>query len=353
MKRGFAFAMLFVAGTARAQTFTYDPPGQLSPATAGTGLAEQRALAATMRFPIESAPAYANSQVWGHGGYLLGSGSECDAENFSYPWHDNFCEKRDWEMPLCPGGTGHQGQDIRAASCKNLTHWTVATVDGTIISASGPGTGVAGYQVLLVGADGTRYRYLHMGNVLVKTGDTVKRGQRLGMVSREFNGTPTTVHLHFDLMQNVAPHGLVFVSPYMSLVGSYERLLGIADAGTDGGTKEDAKDGGAAVETSEDAPDAGASEEADDGRAEAEFAVTASADAGCAIGRTHDGPPAFVAAVVVLALARLTSRASRSERRRSGSPSPRRLDEGRCSRAAPEGSRSSSWSTSRASPSRR
>ena len=219
------------SSSAFAQAFSYTPPGKLHPANAGKGVAENRALAETMRFPIESGPAYANSQVWGRGGYLLGKGAECDEENFSYPWHDNYCEARDWNMPLCPGGTGHQGQDIRAASCKDKTHWTVATVDGTIISASGPGTGNPGYQVLLVGADGTRYRYLHMSNVIVKTGQKVKQGQRLAQVSREFNGTPTTVHLHFDLMQNVAPHGLVFVSPYMSLVRSYERLLGIYDAG--------------------------------------------------------------------------------------------------------------------------
>lgn len=241
---------LFSTTTASAQTFSYTPPGKLYPTNAGTGLAETRALADTMRFPIEAAPAYANSQVWGHGGYLLGKGAECDKENFSYPWHDNYCEKRDWDMPLCPGGTGHQGQDIRAASCKDKTHWLVAAVDGTIISASGPGTGIGGYQVLLVGADGTRYRYLHGANVIVKTGQKVKQGERLAMVSREFNGTPTTVHLHFDLMQNVSPHGLVFVSPYMSLVRSYERLLGIADAGAPPPAAADAStDAGISVST--------------------------------------------------------------------------------------------------------
>lgn len=229
-----AIAISF-ATTASAQTFTYTTAGQLVPDSAGNGVNETRALASAMRFPIESAPAYANSQVWGRGGYLRGVGAECDKENFSYPWHDNYCEKRDWSMPLCPGGKGHQGQDIRAASCKNLTHWSVATVDGTIIEATGPGTGKPGYSVLLAGADGTRYRYLHMGNVVVKSGQAVKQGQRLGMVSREFNGTPTTVHLHFDIMQNVAQHGMVWVSPYMSLVRSYERLLGIAGADADAG----------------------------------------------------------------------------------------------------------------------
>jgi MYXO-CTERM domain-containing protein len=313
LRRALAIAAFLVSGTASAQTFTYDPPGELVPANAGDGVAEQRALAATMRFPIESAPAYANSQVWGLGGYLRGSGSECDKENFSYPWHDNYCEKRDWDMPLCPGGTGHQGQDIRAASCKNLTHWAVATVDGTIISASGPGTGVAGYQVLLVGADGTRFRYLHMGNVQVKTGDAVTRGQRLGMISREFNGTPTTVHLHFDLMQNVAPHGLVFVSPYMSLVRSYERLLGIADAGAaaDAGTTEARPVDADSGETTGHAPAGPASDEPDDGRIEAAFSADVSDGGGCTVERGGARPGAFFAAFAVLGLARL--RRSRRE----------------------------------------
>ena len=281
-----AVAAASVAPTAIAAPFSYTPAGQLIPANAGDGVAEARALAPQMRFPIETPPAYANSQVWGNGGYLKGSGAECDAANFSYPWHDDYCEDRPWTMPLCPGGTGHQGQDIRPATCKNLTHWTVATVDGTIISASGPGTGTPGYQVILAGEDGTRYRYLHMGNVQVAVGQKLKRGDRIAQVSREFNGTPTTVHLHFDLMQNVAPHGLIFVSPYTSLVRSYERLLGIADAGVDdagqeGGPTKPADDAGWPTE-----PNGPVSEDAAADAAPASAPVD---DSGCAVARGGRG----------------------------------------------------------------
>ncbi len=35
----------------------------------------------------------------------------------SYPWRDNFCESRSFEVWQCAGGYGHQGEDIRAAAC--------------------------------------------------------------------------------------------------------------------------------------------------------------------------------------------------------------------------------------------
>lgn len=213
-----AAAVTFTSA-ARADTeFTYDPPGELAP-TSGTGRVDENVYAPGMRFPMESGPAYANSQVWGHGG---GSGpkgsSQCDEENFSYPWRDNYCESRSWDMPLCPSGTGHQGQDIRAATCEKDKHWVVAAEDGTI-------TNVGSYSVYLTTADGTRFDYLHMSNVTVEEGADVKRGQRLGMVSNEFGGSATTVHLHFNIKQNVAGLGMVFVPTYLSLVESYKTLL--------------------------------------------------------------------------------------------------------------------------------
>ena len=37
--------------------------------------------------------------------------------NTSYPWRDNFCEARSFNVGQCPGGFGHQGEDIRPAPC--------------------------------------------------------------------------------------------------------------------------------------------------------------------------------------------------------------------------------------------
>lgn len=206
------------ASVADAGAFTYDPPGQLVP-DSGKGRVDMNVYAPGIRFPIESGPAFANSQVWGHGGNE-GTGGQCDKENFSYPWHDNYCETRDWDMPMCPGGHGHQGQDIRAASCKPGVHPTVAVADGTI-------TSVGSYSVYLTTADGTRFDYLHMQDVAVKEGQQVKRGDPMGKVSNQFGGSATTVHLHFNIRQNVAGVGSVYVPGYLSLVKSYETLQGL------------------------------------------------------------------------------------------------------------------------------
>lgn len=210
-------ALLGVPQLARAQdTFEYEPAGELA-AGSGTGRADSTLYAPDIRFPIEAAPAFANSQVWGNGGGQ-GEGSQCDEVNFSYPWRDNFCESRTHQMPLCPSGTGHQGQDIRGASCEKAQHWVVAVADGTI-------TQVGSYSVYLTTEEGTRFDYLHMSDVQVEEGETVTRGQRIGKVSNVFGGTPTTVHLHFNVRQNVAGVGMVFVPPYASLVDAYDRLL--------------------------------------------------------------------------------------------------------------------------------
>ena len=95
---------------------------------------------ARMRFPIADAPGYVKSQSfmpWGdcyHTGTVGRLGrkgapyhcklndkplvfDELAAENFTYPWRDNFCELRDFLVGQCPGGYGHQGEDIRPGNC--------------------------------------------------------------------------------------------------------------------------------------------------------------------------------------------------------------------------------------------
>lgn len=226
--------LLLAARSASAAPFTYDPPGKLAPGS-GSGRVDANVYAPGIRFPIETGPAYANSQVWGNGG---GSGpdntSQCDQENFSYPWRDNYCETRSWTMPLCPGDVGHQGQDIRAATCKKGVHWAVAVADGTI-------TSIGSYSVYLTTPDGTRFDYLHMQDVEVSVGQKVKRGDHMGKVSNQFGGESTTVHLHFNIRQNVAGLGMVYVPPYLSLVAAYETLIG-EPATNDAGTRDAGKD---------------------------------------------------------------------------------------------------------------
>lgn len=204
--------------------FSYYPAGKLSPAKSGVGrLGDNYVYAPGIRFPIETAPAYINSQVYGIGGYLGPKGSLCDKKNYSYPWHDNYCEKRGWGMPLCVGGKGHQGDDIRTATCEKKKYYAVAVEDGVI-------TYIGTYTVKLRGKSGRTYRYLHLDSrsLQVRKGQWVKRGQRVGLVSNNMGSTATSIHLHFDMKQTIKignSSKSVFVPPYTSLVEAYKRLL--------------------------------------------------------------------------------------------------------------------------------
>lgn len=205
------------------EPFEYMPPGTLTPGS-GEGRFDETVYVPGMRFPMENGPAFANSQVWGNGGGAGPGGSQCDTVNYDYPWWDNYCETRSWDMPMCPAGVGHQGQDIRPATCDTLTHWNVASDAGTI-------TNIGSYSVYVTSAEGIRYDVLHGGNNIVSVGQTVARGERLNRVSNEFGGTPTTIHLHFNLRMDVAGFGLVYAPTYMSLVESYRELMGLVTNG--------------------------------------------------------------------------------------------------------------------------
>jgi murein DD-endopeptidase MepM/ murein hydrolase activator NlpD len=199
------------------------PSGELEPGS-GSGQRDPTVFFPDMRFPLEEGPAYANSQVYRPGGNHGGSGTQCDKVNYKYPWRDNFCETRGWNMPLCPTGRGHQGQDIRPASCEKDRYWTVAVDNGIIAS-------VGKYSVSLQATDGTIYRYLHlnMDRLVVKSLASVKKGERIGLVSDWFGKTPTTIHLHFDAKATfVLSDGpfTAYAPIYTSLVNSYKNLIG-------------------------------------------------------------------------------------------------------------------------------
>lgn len=219
------FGVLMTSSASAQREFSFRPAGELQQKGGDTfersGYLETKNFVPAMRFPLESAPAFSNSQVYGHGGKHGGGGRQCDIENYQYPWIDNYCEPRSWDMPLCPSGTGHQGQDIRAATCEDNKHWAVATADGRISS-------IGSYTVYLTAENGTVFRYLHlqMDELSVELGDRIKKGQRIGRVSNDFGDTSTTYHLHFDMRQAVDGEGSIFVPTYMALVESYQRLLG-------------------------------------------------------------------------------------------------------------------------------
>jgi hypothetical protein len=243
--------------------FTYHSPGDILP---GTGFKRKGGVAdytvySRIRFPIANAPAFANSQSfmnWGNceatgrsgAGTRGGVGAyrcrvnglplindESATENYSYPWRDNFCETRNFYVGQCPGGLGHQGQDIRPASCKQriqganrcepYQHDVVAVRDGAVLRAPSQ---EALYIVVNAPNERIRFRYLHMqprqfdADGMV-SGRFVREGEVIGKVGNFFRRErATTYHLHFDA-QVPTIHGWVFVNPYMTLVASYERLI--------------------------------------------------------------------------------------------------------------------------------
>jgi hypothetical protein len=188
-----------------------------------------------------------NSQIWGYGGggwngKGAAGGSENDPRNFDpMKQRDNYCEVRSWDMPLCPGGAGHQGQDIRPPSWKDNYWEAVAAEDGTIVNVTTNTT------VQLKTADGTDYYYLHMHpkSITVKTGAKVKQGQVLGKVSRYMGGkVGTSLHLHLQVRQRVQVGSKtlqVYVPTFPSLIAALRKAKGLdAGIGPDGNLIVDA-----------------------------------------------------------------------------------------------------------------
>lgn len=215
---------------------------------------------AHMRFPISDAPGYVKSQSfmpWGdcyHTGTVGRLGrkgalyhcklndkplvfDESAAENFTYPWRDNFCELRDFLVGQCPGGYGHQGEDIRPGNCvlnnaeadRCLPYQhTVAAVEDGLIRRMPGNLGV--YIVVNTENERVRFRYLHMNpNILDADGwldgRPVSEGEIIGKVATwgdYENGT--SYHIHFNI-QVFSKIGWVWVNPYMTLVAAYERQI--------------------------------------------------------------------------------------------------------------------------------
>ncbi|WP_306253565.1 M23 family metallopeptidase [Parvularcula sp. IMCC14364] len=210
-------------------SFDFLPVGDLLPQS-GPGFEDATVYRADLTFPTEER-AFLNSQVYRYGGYY-GSlndmqGGQCQIENFSYPWQDTFCEKRSREQQLCPGG-GHEGLDIRPATCTKDIHWAVAVEDSRVVD-------IRRHWVTLQSAEGTIYNYLHlnMSDLSVGVGDDLDKGQRIGRISNDFyksdgSSVPTTIHLHFEMYENYVADkdGEPFftkVNPYATLITSYER----------------------------------------------------------------------------------------------------------------------------------
>ena len=64
-----------------------------------------------------------------------------------------------------------------------------------------------------------------MAKLKVATNQNIKKGDVVGYVSNDFGGTPTTLHLHFEIKLNTAENGWQYAPPYSSLLAAYQRRL--------------------------------------------------------------------------------------------------------------------------------
>lgn len=71
----------------------------------------------------------------------------------------------------------------------------LATKDGVVSRAGWIGS--YGYAVYLEHPDGSQTRYAHMSRVLVRRGQRVRQGERIGLVGS--TGLSTGPHLHFEI----------------------------------------------------------------------------------------------------------------------------------------------------------
>jgi hypothetical protein len=219
--------------------FSYRPSGDI---IARSGNRKQRGHAdvaaySQIRFPLEKAPAFVHSQEFRNRRSSDKSPDDLLGSNSSYPWRDNFCEARSFNVGQCASGFGHQGEDIRpapcppniegAARCDPKRQGVVAVRDGVVIRA--PKQQAVTLQIN-TGTEHLRFRYMHMNPAAldadgVLNGRSVGEGEKIGVVSNYLdhpNGTSR--HLHFDV-QVFTRDGWIWVNPYPTLIAAYERLI--------------------------------------------------------------------------------------------------------------------------------
>ncbi|HKS18781.1 MAG TPA: M23 family metallopeptidase [Bradyrhizobium sp.] len=212
--------------------FTYRTTGDI---IARTGSRKQSGHAdftaySQIRFPLVRTPIAVRSQQFARR-------DRTDLVAGAYPWRDNFCEARSFNVGQCASGFGHQGQDIRPVACPagrendeacDLKRQPIVAVrEGVVIRS--PKQEAATLQIN-TRTEHVRFRYMHMNpNAMdadgVLNGRRVAEGEQIGVVSNYLdrpNGTSR--HLHFDV-QVFTRDGWIWVNPYTTLVSAYERLI--------------------------------------------------------------------------------------------------------------------------------
>ncbi len=218
--------------------FSYRPPGDI---IANSGSRKQSGRPdftaySQIRFPLQRTPAFIHSQSFRNRRSGDRPIDELAGSNASYPWRDNFCEARSFNVGQCASGFGHQGEDIRPApcpveadpgSCDPRQQAVVAVRDAVVIRS--PKQQAATLQVNSR-TEHVRFRYMHMNPAAmdadgILNGRHVGEGEKIGVVSNYLdhpNGTSR--HLHFDV-QVFTRDGWIWVNPYVTLISAYERLI--------------------------------------------------------------------------------------------------------------------------------
>jgi len=211
--------------------FTYRPSGDI---IARTGARRQSGRAdnttySQIRFPLMRVPVAIRSQSFARRDRTRLVGG-------TYPWRDNFCEDRSFNVGQCASGFGHQGQDIRprpcsadesAEGCDNKRQAIVAVRDAVVIRA--PKQQAATLQIN-TRTEHIRFRYMHMNPSAMDAdgllnGRRVNEGELIGVVSNYLDRPGgTSRHLHFDV-QVFTRDGWLWVNPYTTLVSAYERKI--------------------------------------------------------------------------------------------------------------------------------
>ena len=216
---------------AQSPDFTYRPSGDIIARTGArrqSGHADNTAYS-QIRFPLVHLPVAIRSQSFA-------SRDKTRLVGGVYPWRDNFCEDRSFNVGQCASGFGHQGQDIRprpctaeesVEGCDDKKQAIVAVRDGVVLR--GPKQQAATLQVN-TRTEHIRFRYMHMNPTTMDSdgllnGRRVVEGEPIGVVSNYLdrpNGTSR--HLHFDV-QVFTRDGWLWVNPYTTLISAYERLI--------------------------------------------------------------------------------------------------------------------------------
>lgn len=97
----------------------------------------------------------------------------------------------------------HKGIDIAASKNTNI----LASADGTVTYVGNDSDGYGKYFIIYHGTDKDGVKistlYAHCNKILVKKGDSVKRGDIVGLVGK--TGCATGYHIHYEVRENNVP----------------------------------------------------------------------------------------------------------------------------------------------------